>query len=1660
MKAKFMRHRIPIIAAAVVLVIVVGIVGGVLYSASLGKGAAVASGVTPIDFSNDGIAPDTAFLLSPENQSQSLEALEQSIAIEPAMPFSLHQNEQESLYTLTLGRILAPLENLTITLNGQEYSFTAQNRLVVTKTSPVNGASNIPLASGIEFSFNTPSITVDEFTDAFSVSPHVDGEFDTGDGRFVFYPTKDLAPNTGYTVTLSGLTTTEGATLRDTFTLEFKTARSAEDSEISDLQRKFQFFGNGISVNSLTSETPVFRAYLDPDLGSFAANDEVAVKAYALSDAQSYSRALENLLGAEATENTEINTSNMPLIADFSLTPFPTASGEISSSYVNIGSWIFQFPQPMPKGWYVVDFSFEKRGQTLSRQQLLQVSDTSVFCMWTEDSGLAWVNDASTGKPIEKATISLDGGFTATATTGEDGTAIIADAATAVLQDQYNTRLGSIITVTHGDDVFVDLNNYYSYQAYASFYLTSLGKMQYINYIYTDRPIYHTTDTIRAWGVLRSRDETVIPQPTAARLQLVDGQTVLAETSVTVHADGTFTGELPFEGLANSWPHLELLVGDMPVTTSYIQIDDYVKPIYTADTTTDKPVYMPGISNDEAVVTAQVSLFDGTPASRFALELSTSMPVLESTPETNANGIITARLQLPDEYNTWYPSSHYYSFSNTSAQDESFYLSGSIYTIDRDVMLRGQSDAGTRGNSITISTNRVDISGITDTKQIWDYENITGAPIDVDVSAALHKVYYTKTSAGNYYDYINRQSVETYTYNKHDDIVETYTLRTVGGTALLENLPESTGDASYYVILSCKDTQSRIVEYRVYLGADYSRYGYTASNMRYELRKLTSEQDIVTDPYYKGAEPYYYIDRTRFRDGESVGFALYQNDTAIQNAPGRILYSIVQDKIDNAHVSQSGQVTVPFAESLLPNYVITGAYFDGKHVYELNNTHMYFNPEDRQLDISLVPDKTSYAPGENITVRALVTNEATGLAAPNVSLVLSAVDEAVFAISEQYTNILQSIYQSVYYPSIEKYASSIPLYIEGAGEMGGGGGDGGMRKDFADTAAFTTATTGEDGTALFTFHMPDNITEWRLTSLGINSAGFAGQTTSNVITTKPFFVTPVINSTLLDGDSVSFGLCGAGVSVSDYDITNYTITVNGNGVNEVRSISSPLRQYATVDFGKLPAGEYTVTVEGTCGTYTDAVQLPFEINPSGVEVSMVRSFELADGIDAHPLRWPVSVVLYGENAKVYNMVLQNLVRNSGGQRADMRLARTYAAELMREAGNGWFDSEALEQDLSDIDGHRIFSLFPYTENDLELSIKAHLAVPHLVGADYLDNMSPEDLSGYSSRYAGAVYIAQALLGNLQVAGLQNFIGGSYTGFTDKVYATLAMALAGDESGALALYNELVKPTLVQVTGVSGLSMLMVANEDAYATAAASLLATTLGTTEAAGLVTWLSEKGSEYDPFLLEQMAFLSKFKPSGNSSAFSYVLGGQTQNIRLDGDGMHVLTLTQQQFENANFQTTAGTVYADVYYIGGTEELNEQSPSNRLGLTKTIRPVGTNVFEVGGLVEITLRPIYYGLSSTVGNLTLYVDDYIPSGMRYVHYQHDNTSRSNWYLNSRQQQRLQFTIYGKFGYLSSAPIVYYARITTPGQYVVESAYISSAAGESWGLSERSTVNID
>ncbi len=1605
-----------------------------------------------IGATEEGVAPDGAFAIT-VNGTTTAEELREQITVEPAFSFDL-TGEQGDTFTLQPFQPLFAGENYTITALGKKFAFHVRNALVLRSVFPADNGQKVPTSTGIELEFNSSDIDLERYRQAFSIEPAVEGDFSAGDRRFVFYPQGALEPNTRYTVTVdTSLESKSGAKLEQPVTFSFVTA-SQEDEETRYL---FQLSGNGVSMNSLTSETPLVPVYIEESVPQ--SERKVQVTVYDFGGFKAYrEQLLQNVRQPRYKYvTTTIDTEGLQQRASFEVQPIDSAQGQ-ENNYRYAGRKLLQFPEALPEGWYAVEFELTTGGNTLKRQMFLQVSDLSVFYMMNGETLLGWVNDASTGNPVEGAVIEITGAFRAKGQTAADGTVMIENG--LFTTDTPSEAGGGAVTVTSEEHTFVDVGYFYSYDEPAA-----LDAHKYMSYLFTDRPIYHTSDSIMVWGTVMPRSPET-PAPETVTIELEGG---VASVELPLQSDGTFTGELKFENMQqNYWASLELKAGETTLRTEYLRVEDFVKPIYTATTATEQMVYA-AYETGQAVINFDVSLYDGTPASSFSAQASTWSSGLELSGAqvvTDEQGHASVTARFTESPNTWYPQSYRYQFSNSDAESENFYRYGNVYAVHRDVQLLAETvKAEGGGRDVQISTYQVDLSRVDGEEDLWNVETLRGAPISRTVTAEIHKVYYTRETLGWYYDFVSRESRESYDYKEHDDVVETRTVTTgADGMAVLTGLPQSDNDNCYYVVLRTPDTGERTVETTAYLGMLYER-GQNDGIHQYVLNKVVDPNAADLNDL-GGDEATWRLNqiRSQFMDEEAVTFQLEDNTAAVAGFTGRILYSVVQDGFSRTAVISDARFTLPFEEGLLPNYVITGAYFDGKHVYALDNKYMYFDPKQRELEVELTADRESYHPADTATVTATVKQKATGQPVKNASVVLAVVDEAIFAIKEQQIDILDSLYESVYHPNLIKYTSYLQNEYGGGGEKGGGGGEADVRTDFKDTAWFQVLKTDGDGRAKCQFKLPDNITEWRMTSLALTPQGQAGSVTTKVKATQEYFVLPIVNETILEGDTFAVMLRSAGVAIGDNDPVRYTVRVQGGGIDKVVEASSTAKGYGVATFENLDRGEYTMTITGSCGQYSDSVRLPFSVIGSGVEVSLVKTVELKNGISIEPLRYPVNVAVYDRTQQFRSRILNHLLCSGYGNRTDLRIARTYAAREFERQGAQWYDEEALQQSFSDVMNQSgAISLFPYSEYDIEYTAKAYLAAPELFPPERIrGSITPADVDAMSGAKS-AFYLLQASVGGELPDDLAQRIDSDTTlDYVDKMYLAATLAVSDDQKAALTCYNSLVRPNLETLTGISGEIAYRVrdsvdpSRSQHDCTAAASLLASVLNTEEAKGLANALLEKQSFYETYPLELMIYLTRVQPEkGTNAKFSYVMGGKTITEELK-EGICYLSFSKTQLATANFKVLSGDVWADVYYTGAPDQTADQSRKT-IGLTKTIEPVEGD-FSRGKLVKITLTPDLSVFDQDLGSTELVIDDYIPSGMRFERYHYEDAVQGNsWYLASRQGQRLRFSAWGDHGALT--PIIYYARCAAPGDYVVESAYISSASSDLWGATDRAEVKL-
>ena len=1619
--------------------------------------------VSAVNYDETGIAPNSSFLVTLPGVN-NIRQVPPMVAFEPFYEFTVTATDEPHVFKISTDTLMAKNSQININARGKDFEFMVRNELMITNVFPADGAGRVNVDSPLIFTFNSDSISAIDFSYSLAFFRSRDGHYEyfkssPQEGNDIqVTATYNLRFGTTYHITVSPtFYDAGGARLREPFVFSFTTRPEPRQGTSN---RQFELARGMASVNIIDGDVPILDAW---------------IHGYSRSQSSVVIREFDGWESFYAAIDQEVDLEDMPIIAEF------------DGLLIQEHSWRHQivFPEALPLGWYHVQVTVGTAAQSATREVLMQVSDLSVFYMTVGDEAVVWVHDIVTGNPAVGAVVNFDGDVTSRGTTDDNGVLHLFDMELNEFDEDRGRwwQVEKRFTVAYGDRMFVADD---SYSAWLREQWTTEASRRYMSYIYTDRDIYRTTDTIKVWGIVMPRNPDT-PLPEGLQLKLRRSRVT---QPITLLPDGTFMAEIELESVLTAhWESLSLITADGDVINSRsLTIDDFTTPIFRASVTPDEQVFLLDGLDDGNIVGANINIstFDGTPAMDYALRInsswwgSRSFVVEEGSQNvaTDRNGNVNVQFVITENPNTWRPSSYRFHFDGTEPESENVAGDGTIHAIHRDVMLVGRFDS--KANSIEVNTHRIDLSNADRAfnRWGWNWNNsvLRGEPLSQEITATVYRIAFVREKVGTFLDPIRGIERNRYRHVRREEIIDTRTFTTIDGSYTLSDLPVPLRHQSNFVVLSTMDSRGLKVEERVHIwrsGVQFSDGREDDGIHRYIL-VLNDDPEFISSEidydrcccwcWWWGSEWWWlYGNRSRFVDDQDAVFTLFNNINMVEDTSGFILSAVAQEGFTNVSVTSDNQVTVPFAKNLIPNYTLTGAFFDGRHVFELGNTYMNFNPERRELEITLESESGVYAPGEEMHLTATVIDVFTGLPKQNATLLVSVADEAVFAVREQHVNLLRSLYRRVFFPRIHSYTSFNQFRALGNGSGNGGEGEPDIRDDFPATAHFATVYTNENGVAKITIPLPDNITSWRITALAVTECGRAGNTRKNITATLDYFVQPIVSETLIEGDSFVVGLLSAGRGVDINDHVSYSVRLIGEGVDISREATSTIRGFTSVDFGQLARGDYTVTIIGESGEFQDAIRLPVQVITSGIEISRVETFNLSDGINVEPLRWPISIVFYNENSSIYNEVFRSISRNSwSGWHTESRIARRFVA-----ARDSWHRVAFGQENVSDIAERHLLRPFTHSNPSVELTVLANLALPEwFEPVEYAWDLR------YDAGRPSARFIMQALAGQEIELDLSRAIAqGDDIDHIDKIYMAVAMYIAGDTAGARRWYNTLVRNLRTEQLGIAGITAFSITDPDEtlsrrQTTAAALMFATLLEHDDAHGFALYLSQNRRRFEELhLLEKIFYLQTFPPSGEEeSLFSFELNGETITHTITNNSVRV-RLNRSEFAQANFTVLSGHVYADVYFIGTPEQL-EDAPNRLIGVTKTLTPIGGE-FRPGVLVRVTIRPDLSAFNVAIGRTQLIINDYIPTGMRFERFgltPGQPFGHVRWHLSHRQGQRLQFSATGGWHgasgtYLSLGSIVYYVRCILPGTYVVESAYINSAVADTWGASERSTVTI-
>ncbi|MCX7799663.1 MAG: MG2 domain-containing protein [Fimbriimonadales bacterium] len=239
-------------------------------------------------------------------------------------------------------------------------------------------------------------------------------------------------------------------------------------------------------------------------------------------------------------------------------------------------------------------------------------------------------------------------------------------------------------------------------------------------------------------------------------------------------------------------------------------------------------------------------------------------------------------------------------------------------------------------------------------------------------------------------------------------------------------------------------------------------------------------------------------DRAEYSDRDTARVLIRTN-----NPGGFALVSLEADRIYRAWaVELKEQVTavdIPLSGELRPNVFVSVAYVRGKSFAEASRV-LRISAENERLEVRVIPQAKVFEPGQTVEFAIETLHDGRPVAA---DACVALVDEAVFSIREDETDILESFYPRRYNAVSTGY--SFPeLYLDGGDKAPP---DLRVRRDFRDTAYWqANLRTGSDGRASLLVRLPDNLTQWRATVTAASLDTRVGKGVAKIRVRKPLMV--------------------------------------------------------------------------------------------------------------------------------------------------------------------------------------------------------------------------------------------------------------------------------------------------------------------------------------------------------------------------------------------------------------------------------------------------------------------------------------------------------------------------------------------------------------------------
>ena len=1558
---------------------------GIIAETALGR-----LNITPLSTSDFGIARDSDFVVSSTVTMLTEPYLLAYLSVTGDKAFQIEAIEN-GYFLLRFDEDLTPgaIYNIVyspIGFQSTSHAFQTADTMRVSGTTPRNSSHGIPITTGIEITFTQPLANKADFQQAFSINPSAEGHFISRQNTYIFVP-DELSFNTLYTVTIApGLVSANGELLEEELMFSFTTQWGTVAESLFSIE--------GSAYETFLPWTEIF---IDINISRDFKNRDFYVRLYDL-------QTPDNFINFDSPGE---------LIDTFKLELSTFPAGHREFHYLFLG-------RTLPEGYYLLTVRSDYENNGIVLHKFIQVSALSVYSLSVAGETIFWVHNATTHEPAAGATITVDGNIV---TTDQQGIAIL----------ETVQHSGTLITITYGNYLpFV-----YTKRTFSPANLTPSGR--FLTYMYTDRQTYRPNDTIDIFGIVMPRYGQAHDPNDVFTLRLGN----MIELPITLDDHDTFTIRVPVENMFGQLI-IQVKVNGEEIMSTWVHFSDYTNFSFVLEGSVEKNAYF---SQTYAEVEVYVTNFAGTPIDGLDLIVS------GQTFTTDSNGIVRGQLETSRGGGTsWQPFMTSFLFSVASDAVISQNISLPFISVPRDIILEAdpQDNHTFLFSSYHIVLDRINTANSLD-GLLDDINNFRGDPVDIDFTMEITRHVTTRTIRSQVYDHINRRTITQYNFNTDSVIYRTIEARTQNGKVVVSGLPYSSDPLIRYSMVA-RYYDSRGLETFVHLG-QFREIPHSAMLSQSSIRHFgfqLENRDPALD-FWSWTPP---------RDlgvNQSTNIILRENNephnfwndnASTTPIGGRILAVMVRDQILQTAVGSPSGTLITFPEAAISNALIFGAYFYRGYIFPIPHPlTINYDYMERELQIELNFDQPSYRPGDTVTVN-ISTRDADGHNVPS-QLTISVVDES--AIQNWYghhANLLSQLYRSspinFWGFSFSQFASHIQHNFGGGGSGAeGGGGNGGIpdirfRDWVIDNPVFEVVQTDSNGTASFSFVLPDQITSWRVTALGVDGSGLAGDTKYNIISTLPFSVDVLMTNEYILGDDI---VASARI-FTDASIVRKPITFGFEILQEGEVIFSDTQITTGRGFfnaGKLDIGSYIMRVSATMGSHNDGVELPFSVEKTGMIIPIqISANEPIEPLSFNMRPLPVRVTLTNANIRPLTRIMHDVL-DSGSFRTDVIAATAFV---------NYFHSQTLEYEnvaadvRSRIHTHSggIGELI-YADPELSYTARFAASFPEFVTREHIIRYVASETSGNVGIQVRATgLLALAAIGEPVLHQISEEINnilllvnyGNIEHNITALYLTAALVSLGDDQGAYHLMNKLDLYHTDYLTDF----------QRERINALTLFINTVINPPEAWRYL--VSDPRPVFVSDIPERINFVRHAIVLGeNISQIQFYLNGETQTVILENFDRKNLNLTVEQFENLNLTPINGNTDFLVEFYGYSSQNKDQS-SNMINLQRRI-------IRDRELYRISLHVIipagYYG------SFTIY--DRLPSNLRHVPIrQTSSATRDNWFsVRNTQRQLMEINFHHSPGQPNIRMFVHYAMRLFEGDMANDTSYILSRSQQIWGSTQ-------